>query len=213
MWNIRNAFQKTVQNWESHREHKARFRQALQAIDAEDLTALESSLTGGYTKKQANELLDKAVETDNAAIFSAVLSRAAGNDPNYNFVSEYKQGDPWAWESLLYRAMSHGKKNVTLSLAQNPASDITLAGHRSRGIAMNKEGGCVIQVPYEDSPLTLARKKGMPEVLAVLAERTAGLNEEKIARIRDEITALRREAAQARPGKASSPAKRTSFNS
>jgi hypothetical protein len=121
------------------------------------------------------DLLRHAIKKDDTEIFSAVFE-FIGN-PNYTFFSHC--GAPgggissFDYETILSMTISAGSSNIALILAENPETDIEKSGYRKTvKYYMN---GDQRSEEKEDlpPPLDAARKKGMDEVVAILAERTA----------------------------------------
>ncbi len=194
---ISKYFQKAAENRAAARAQEQKFDEVAAAINAGDVkTVADIAANTAFNYRQFNGMVMRAILSDNADIFNAVLQgRDLKGDPNYtmHFRSPLMPEGPhhWSESSLLYLAIANRKSNVAASLANNPKTDITKSGYsetstyHSGGFASS--GHMEKKKTVYGSPLDLARKLGMTEVIIPLARRTAEL-------MRSDAAALMREA-------------------
>jgi len=179
---VTNFFQRAEEKWQRNRIANAAFKHLKAAIHSNDLIAVRalSNDPVSFQPDQIRDLLVAAVETNSVDIFNTVLEKCAAGDANFKL--EYSGGCTVTQSSLLSVAIDIGSENIALALAKNPATDI-------------KFTGCICSTDGQEndpSPLDAARKKNMPEVVKVLAKRTA-------TALRAEANSL--EAGAAKPSK------------
>ena len=177
LFGIRHFFQRVAQERADSRALQVTFEETAEAIDAGDVAKVrETSASTQFNYRQAAALIVKAINTDNVAMFNAVLDgRSFEGDQNQmlhfrdpmipegpNFYSE---------SSMLYEAISLKKTNIAAALASDPETDITQSG--SSTVSRYRNGRSERDVTEYSCPLDAARSNGMTEVIIPLARRTA----------------------------------------
>lgn len=143
-------------------QHLKAIKRAIACGDMEALAPLLSSLSE-VSHQDKDNLIRAAMEQDNVSLFRVVLSSVASNDPNYKFYNSFITFETISSTtySLLHSAITQGKINIALDLAQDPRTDVSLSG---------RDGFHAFP-----SPLDSARKAQMNAVTSILARRTADI--------------------------------------
>jgi hypothetical protein len=197
---ISGYFQKAAENRAASHARAEKFDRVAEAIDAGDVkTVAEIAMNTAFTYRQFNGMVMRAILSDNVEIFNAVLQgRDLKGDPNYtmHFHDSFMPEGPhhWSESSLLYLALENRKANAAASLANNPKTDITKSGYSETSVyhsgGFASSGHSESKKTVYSSPLELARKLNMTEVIAPLARRTAELMADQAAVLMREAHAL-----------------------
>jgi len=197
---ISGYFQKAAENRAAARVQAAKFDEVAAAIDAGDFkTVAEIAANTAFTYRQVNGMVMKAILSDNVDIFDAVLQgRDLKGNPNYtmHFHDSFMPEGPhhWSESSLLYLALQNRKSNVAASLANNPKIDITKSGYSETSTyhsgGFGGSGRMEKKRTVYGSPLELARKLNMIEVIRPLALRTVELRQSEAAALLREAQVL-----------------------
>ena len=194
MFGIREYFQRRAAERAVTRELNAKFEAIKAAMDSGDVkTVGEIAANNDFLYEQITALVLKAIDTDNVRIFNALLNgKNLQGNPNemlYFHYPMFEGPSVHSESSMLYLAIGSGKTNVAVALATNPKTDITKSGYCET--ATYHSGGHTERDvdPYQ-SPLELARKMNMTEVVAPLAQRMAELKQREAAALLQEVRSL-----------------------
>ncbi len=130
-----------------------------------------------YHANHEQALIQSAVASDNVDLLKKTLN-GKNADVWFSQSSPLVPEGPhhYTREHILHRAINTGKKNIALFLAQQPETDVLAEGYSQTtvyvtGRFMGASGHVSTNVQAHLPPLEAARKKGMQEVVDVLAER------------------------------------------
>ncbi len=184
MGSLLSYFNGLLEDYREQKKIDKLFTCALSSISSRsNVRALALFLNTPFSRSQSDALLRKAIDTDNVEVFKTVLEHVAKNNLNHKLVQHFGMlGSGHSYyeeQSLLYLALVNEKQNIVLWLAEKPELDISNSGYHSKTVYHSGgflgSGHTEEEKKYYDLPLTVAEKKNMESVIAVLANRTADL--------------------------------------
>lgn len=172
---------------------------AMAAIARNTSTDLEKILDdNGMDILRLNWAFFKAIDVDALECFEVLLKKS-GISPGKNLVSGFDSGiggTRYIREiSMLAYALQNDAHKISLYLAKHPETNIKSSGYSQSSIyrsgGFTGSGYMEKKKDVYDPPLKLARKAGMNDVVAVLAERLAVLKREEAAKLECEARQLK----------------------
>lgn len=181
-----------VKHWEGLKsawQRRTLYKALTNAIAAHDADAVNAALDNGadpnYTPSHFSFTpMGRAITEGTPEIFD--LLQARGGDITQSVKKDQRIDIGTFRYSLLHLAIESGQENIALKLAGHEKVDF-----EDGGTYPSYKTGSLLNHPYP-SPLEMARGKGMENVVAVLADRTADKLQKAVYRLKQESGGIRR---------------------